>query len=181
MSGALSHVTKRAAELRLAFDRTFAEPVRLDTTLKEDLLAIRVGTQACAMRVSEIAGLFADRKITPVPGGHAALRGIAGFRGAIVPVYDLQILLGHSSSETLRWLVIAAAAPVALAFAGFDGQLRVSRDAIVPDQSRPEIRGYARELVRTENFVGPVVSLASVLDLIKTERSEAAPKSQEEQ
>jgi chemotaxis signal transduction protein len=175
MSAALSHITQRAAELRLAFDRTFAEPVRLDTTFKEDFLAVRVGTQACAMRVSEITGLFADRKITPVPGGHAALRGIAGFRGSIVPVYDLQILLGHSSSETLRWLVIAAAAPVALAFAGFDGQLRVSRDAIVSEPPRPGSRDYARELVQTENFVGPVVNLASVLDMIKTERPEAAP------
>jgi purine-binding chemotaxis protein CheW len=180
MNVALSHITQRAAELRLTFDRTFAEPVRLDTTLKEDLLAIRVGLQACAMRLSEVAGLFADRKITPVPGGHAALRGIAGFRGTIVPVYDLQSLLGDSSSETLRWLVIAAAAPVALAFAGFDGQLRVSRDAIVSEPSRPGTPGHAREIVRTENFVGPIVSLAAVLDSIKTQRPEPAQKSKEE-
>ena len=167
MNAPFSGAAGRAAELRLAFDRAFAEPVRLDTTLKEDLLAVRVDGQAFAIRLSEIGGLFADKKITPVPGSHAALRGIAGFRGAIVPVYDLQILLGHSSAATPRWLVIAAAAPVALAFEAFEGQLRVARDAILPQPSRPEFRGFTRELVRTENFVGPIMHLPSILDAIK--------------
>ena len=168
MNVSVSHVTKRAAELRLAFDRAFAEPPRIDTTSKEDLLAIRVGAQAYAMRLSEISGLFADKKITPVPGSHAALRGLAGFRGALVPVYDLQTLLGHPNTETPRWLVIAAAAPIALVFAGFDGQLRVSRDAIVPQPSRPETRSYARDFVGNDDFVGPILHLPSVLEAIKT-------------
>jgi chemotaxis signal transduction protein len=168
MSDISSGVGERAAELRLAFDRVFAEPIRLDTTAKEDLLAIRIGTQAFAIRLSEITGLFADRKIVPVPGSHAALRGIAGFRGTLVPVYDLQALLGHSTAQSSRWLVIAAAAPVALAFEAFEGQLRVSRDAILPQPSGPESGGYTREFVRTQNFVGPIMHLPSVLDSIKT-------------
>jgi chemotaxis signal transduction protein len=168
VSAPLPGIAGRAAELRLAFDRAFAEPVRADTTLNEDLLAIRVETQAFAIRLSEITGLFADKKITPVPGSHAALCGIAGFRGAVVPVYDLQILLGHSSASTPRWLVIAAAAPVALAFEAFEGQLRISRDAILPQPARPEVRSYAREFVRTRNFVGPIMHLPSILDAIKT-------------
>jgi purine-binding chemotaxis protein CheW len=167
MSETLSGLTARAAQLRLAFDATFAEPVHLDTTSKEDLLAVRVGAQAFAIRLSEITGLFAGKKVTPVPGGHAALRGIAGFRGAIVPVYDLHALLCHGNAPTLRWLVIAAAAPVALAFDAFEGQLRVARDAILPQPSRPEIQSYARELVRTPHFVGPVMHLPSLLDAIK--------------
>ena len=61
MNVSASHVTKRAAELRLAFDRAFAEPARRDTTPREDLLAVRVGTLTCAMRLSEISGLFADK------------------------------------------------------------------------------------------------------------------------
>ena len=168
MNAPLSGVAGRAAELRLAFDHAFAEPIRLDTALKEDLLAVRIDTQAFAIRLSEISGLFADKKITPVPGSHAALRGIAGFRGALVPVYDLQILLGHSSTSTPRWLVIAAAAPVALAFAEFEGQLRVARDAILPQPSRPGFQSYAREFVRTQNFSGPIMHLPSILDAIKT-------------
>jgi purine-binding chemotaxis protein CheW len=168
MNVPLSGMTGRAEELRLAFDRAFAEPVRPDTTFKEDLLAVRIEAQGYAIRLSEISGLYADKKVTPVPGGHPALRGIAGFRGAIVPVYDLQILLGHASTSTPRWLVIAATAPIALAFETFDGQLRVARDAILPQPARPEIRGYAREFVRTENFAGPIMHLPSLLDAIKT-------------
>jgi purine-binding chemotaxis protein CheW len=169
MSASASVVAGRAAELRLAFDRGFAEPVRLDAAIREALLAVRVDTQAFAIRLSEISGLFADKKITPVPGSHAALRGIAGFRGTIVPVYDLQIVLGHSAAPGAampRWLVIAAAAPVALAFAAFDGQLRVPRDAILPQPSGA--RGYARELVQSRKFAGPLLHLPSVLEAIKT-------------
>ena len=44
-------------------------------------------------------------------------------------------LLGHSGTQAPRWLVIAAAAPVALAFDAFEGHLRASADAILPQQS----------------------------------------------
>jgi chemotaxis signal transduction protein len=174
-------VAAHAAELRIAFDRAFAEPIRFDRRVKEDLLRIRVGAQTCAIRLSEITGLYADRKITPVPGGHSALRGIVGFRGTILPVFDLQVLLGHAGSDKPRWLVICAAAPVALAFGGFEGQLRVSREAIMPRSSMPhasqlENLNYAHEFVRTDNFVGPIMHLPSVLDVIKTSKFEAAPK-----
>lgn len=178
MSVSRSNVTARAIELRRAFDRSFAEPIRNDTTLQEALLAIRVGAQSCALRLSEITGLIADKKITPVPGSSAALRGIAGFRGTILPVYDLQILLGHAGSKTPRWLVIAAAAPVALAFEGFERQLRVSRDAILRHATRAETMSYAREFVRTENFTGPIMHLPSILDAIEALRFEAAPNAE---
>jgi purine-binding chemotaxis protein CheW len=94
-------IGERAAAMRLAFDRSFAEPLRPATEAVENLLAIRIGTQAYALRLAEVAGLFADRKVTPVPGGDAALVGIAGFRGAIVPVYGLHTLLvAHPSARS---------------------------------------------------------------------------------
>jgi chemotaxis signal transduction protein len=176
MSAPQPGVTGRAAELRLAFDRAYAAPARPDKALTEDLLAVRVGTQAFAIRLSEISGLFADKTTTPVPGGHAALRGIAGFRGVIVPVYDLQSLLGSSCSPTARWLVIAVAAPVALAFETLERQLRVSRDAILPQPASAQAHSHAREFVRTADFVGPIMHLPSLLDAIKAWRFEGAPR-----
>jgi chemotaxis signal transduction protein len=169
MSASASSIAERAAELRLAFDRGFAEPAGLGRGTREALLAVRVDTQPFAISLSEISGLFADKKVTPVPGSHAALRGIAGFRGAIVPVYDLQILLGHtatSGTATPRWLVVAAAAPVALAFTAFEQQIRAARSAFLPQPSGAEARGYIREFVRTRKFSGPLLHLPSVLEAI---------------
>jgi chemotaxis signal transduction protein len=166
---ATSTAASRAAKLRLAFDQAFAAPIRLDGKSREQLLAVRVAGQALAIRLSEISGLHVDKKITPVPGGHATLLGVAGFRGAIVPVYDLRTILGHPGGERPRWLVIAAASSVALAFDGFDGQLRVPRDAIVPQAAGPEVRGYAREFVGSRKFVGPLIHLPSVLEAIDRE------------
>jgi len=176
MSEATSRVSERAGELRRDFDRAFAEPVRIEAAAKEDLLGIRVGGQACAVRLLEIAGLFSGKKVTRIPGANATLRGVAGFRGALLPVYDLQLLLGHSSAQAPRWLVIASAAPVAFAFETFEGQLRVSQAEILPQSSRPEMPGYARDIVRTRNFVGPILHLPSLLDAIKASRAQAAPK-----
>jgi chemotaxis signal transduction protein len=176
MSDGRSRVTERAAELRLAFDRAFAGPVRLDTSRKENFLAVRVGAERYALRLSEITGLFADKKVTRVPGGETALLGIAGFRGAILPVYSLQTLLGHSSTETPRWLVIASAAPVAFAFEAFECQLSALPDAILPQQSRTEMRSYARDFLQTQSFAGPIMHLPSVVDAIKSPRPEGLPK-----
>ena len=161
------HVSERAAELRRNFDRSFAEPPSIVKSAIEDLLAIRLRAQHFVVRVSEIAGLFADKKITRVPGADASQLGIAGFRGSIVPVYDLQSLLGLSRSETPRWLVIAAAAPVALAFETFEGQLRVSPDAIRPQQSQSQTHSCTKDFVQTAGVLRPIVHLPSVLDAIR--------------
>jgi chemotaxis signal transduction protein len=179
MNEATSHAAGRAQEMRDAFDRAFAEPVRFDATITEDLLAIRVGAEPCAIRMKQITGLFADKKITKVPGCDAALIGIAGFRGAVVPVYSLRALLGRTVFQpgggAPRWLVVVAGTPVALAFEAFDCQLRVAPESILQQQSRPEAR-HVREFVQTQNFVGPIIHLPSVLATINPQRTEAASK-----
>jgi chemotaxis signal transduction protein len=175
VSGA-ARVTGRAAELRSAFDGGFAEPIVLDATVKADLLAIRVGAEACALRLSEISGLLVDKKITRVPGSAPALLGIAGFRGAIMPVFNLQILLGRSTAATPRWLVIAAGAPVALAFDVFDGQMRVAPDAFLPRPPGEQTLSHAREFVRTPVHVYPVIHLPSILGAIKLQKPDLAPR-----
>jgi purine-binding chemotaxis protein CheW len=167
--------TGRAAELRLAFDRGFAQPIEIDGVVKAELLAIRVGDQACAIRLGEIAGLFVDKKITPIPGSAPALLGVAGFRGAVMPVFNLQILLARSTATRPRWLAIAAGASVGLAFDAFEGQMRVSPDAIVrrpPDAQTPS---YTREFVRMPARICPVIDLPSILGAIKTQKAEPNP------
>jgi chemotaxis signal transduction protein len=175
MTEAQTSVRARAGELRLAFDRAFAEPIRFDATPNESLLAIRVGGQACALRLSEIAGLFAGKSITRVPGSSALLCGIAGFRGSILPVYDLAALLDGCAARAQRWLVVAAARPVALAFEAFDGQLRVAAEEILPQSPRVSAQSVAREFLRTSNFSGPIMHLPSILDVIETSKAVPVP------
>jgi chemotaxis signal transduction protein len=176
MSIAASDLAERAAELRSTFDRAFAVPLRAKDAAKTDLIAIRVGSEPCAIRLTDIAGLFADRKITRVPSGKSALLGIAGFRGALVPAYSLGILLGLSGTPAPRWLVIATAAPVAFAFDTFEGHLRVSADAIMPRQSLGDMQRFAPNFIRAGDLVRPVVDVsAAVTALGASETASAAP------
>lgn len=170
MSARALYASETASELRRTFDRTFSDVPRGGTIRSDDLLAVRLGADAYAIRLSEIAGLFSDKKITRLPSRVPALIGIAGFRGAILPVYDLSVLIGSTSAGTSQWLVMAANDPVAFAFDGFDGHLRLSRDAIAPHESRTEpSRSYVREVVRAPGHVRPILHMASVLETVKAQ------------
>ena len=130
------------------------------------------GAQAYAIRLSEIAGLHADKKITRVPGSHAALRGIAGFRGAMLPVYDLHVLLGHLQRRDAALAGDRASRAGRARLRGVRGPLaRVAGRDRCPSRRARTCRGYARELVRTQNFIGPILHLPSVLDAIKALRT----------
>jgi chemotaxis signal transduction protein len=163
MNEAAAGLATRVADLRYAFDRAFAVPVQTETAVNQDLLAIRVGGEPYAIRLSEVGGVFVDRPITHIPANNPSLLGIGGFRGAIVPVHSLPILFGHSTSLLPRWLVIAATAPIALAFDLFEGHLRVLADTIVPQQPHAQMRSYAPDFVQSGGVVRPVLQLASVI------------------
>jgi chemotaxis signal transduction protein len=168
MSESVSSLAARAAALRDAFDRSFAAARPPDAPPGVDLLAIGVGAKSYALRLSEIAGLHPDRRITPLPGAAPALRGIAGFRGAIVPVYDLAALLGHPQAEEARWLAMAVGEPVAFAFATVDGHLRVARDAIMADAIGQGPHRGVREFARiADQAVHPIVHLPSIIDAVR--------------
>jgi purine-binding chemotaxis protein CheW len=164
MNSPHTKLEERAVDLRRAFDRSFAEPVRRLDVHTENLLAIRLGDDPYALRLSEITGLFADKRVSAMPSGVRALLGIAGFRGAILPVYDLRILLGYAPSSVARWLVVAAKRPVAFAFDALDGHLRLARDAIATDaQAHHEHVGEIACLPEPR----PIVRLASVLEAVE--------------
>jgi chemotaxis signal transduction protein len=174
MSIVRQEVRAGAVALQRAFDRGFAEPLQFAAPATENLLSIRVGDEPWALRLTEIAGLYADRRTTRVPGGAACLIGIAGFRGTPLPVYSLQALLALAGARTgasrgaPRLLAVAAVEPVALAFHALDGHLRVSPDAIVPASADAALRGCAKDFVRTPNFAGPILHLPSLLAVVGT-------------
>lgn len=164
----------RAEDLARAFDDDFARPVAARGAATEDLLAIRVGAERYVVARRELAGLHADKPVTPLPGDAPGLLGISGFRGALVPVYDLRVVLGVAAAPGAgapRWLMTAASAPVALAFAQFDAFLRVPREAI---SAHPDAAGHVRGTVQAGGETRPILDLASILDAIRA-RAVAAP------
>jgi purine-binding chemotaxis protein CheW len=168
MTDAPQNLVSRAAALREQFDRSFAQPQHMDLTPREDFLCIRLGSAPYALRLSEIAGLFADKKITKVPGRQPVLFGIAGFRGAIVPVYSLPTYFGFPIAPTPRWVAISSAAPIAWAFEEFDGHQRCPRTAIAargtaqsPDRGDGD---FVKEYICADDTVRPIVDIRSIID-----------------
>lgn len=142
----------RLLDLRQSFDQAFSEREveRAEATFA--LLAIRVGRERYALRLSDIGGLEADRTLTRVPSDHPELLGIAGVRGVVVAVFDLATLLDLPRPESPRWLVLAKGAPLAFAFSAFEGQLVVPAAAFA---SAEEGRaGRVRNVVRRVGFDG---------------------------
>ena len=159
---------ERSTELRRAFDRSFAEAPATRATELDDLLDIRVALDAYAIRLDQVTGVFADKPVTPLPSSFPELLGIAGFRGAIVPVYDLRTLLGYPRGGSQRWLILTAGETrIALAFDLFEGHTRVARSAIAEEDGGGTQRHHVREVVRTATQVRPVVHLPSILEVIR--------------
>ncbi|MCO8269890.1 chemotaxis protein CheW [Actinoplanes sp. TRM 88003] len=132
MTAPSGSVSRRLRRLRDDFDHSFAEPARSHDEQHLELLTIRAGGRPYAIRLSQSSGVHPDRPVTPLPGPLPALLGLAGFAGAVVPVYDLAALLGHPVAEVPRWLVLAAGAPqLGLAFHELDGHVRATTDDLI--------------------------------------------------
>ena len=154
-------LSRQAASLRRAFDGAFAEPARPLLARTTDLLAIRLGGDPWAVPLAEVAGLYAGKRITPLPGGPPSLLGIAGFRGAVVAVYDLPALIGLAPLSAPRWLLVAAGRRVAFAFAELEGHVRVEDSQLLP--LGPDGNAWARGFVRTEDQHRPLLHLPALL------------------
>ena len=159
-----------AAALRQAFDRSFAEEPRAGTDAFDDWLAIRLRNDPHVLRLADIARLLPLRALTRYPSAAREWLGLAGVAGAVVPVYDLGMLLGYPAGAQPRWMVLCKVMPVALAFDVFDGQFRHPRDAA----ARPADAARS-EVLRTPDRVRPVVAIASILETIRSQTQRGLP------
>jgi purine-binding chemotaxis protein CheW len=157
----------RSVELRLAFDRSFALPPPATGPDTVDLLALRVGGASYAVRLDEAAGIVSRRRIVPLPSRAAHLLGVAGVRGAVVPVFDLGAVLGHGpAADPPSWILLCAAGAeaIGLGFTALDGYLRLPLSALHADETGTT--RHVRQVVRTEAGAVPVVGIPRVVETL---------------
>ncbi|MDB5806747.1 MAG: cheW3-2 [Betaproteobacteria bacterium] len=176
MSGAEAGLGRTASELKRAFDQSFAELPGTGEQQVRDFLAIRVGADGYAIDLAEVAGLFADKPVTRLPNAAPEFLGIAGFRGIVIPVYDLRVLLGYPAKEMPRWLVTAAAMPVAFAFDVFHRHLRISTQAVAKPEGADFTHQHVRQVLRAPDIARPIVDMASILTAIKNQAQYGAAR-----
>lgn len=154
------HMRTRVDRLRADFDHSFSVPLRTLDDEAVELLAVGVGGRAYALRLSQTSGLYPERPVTPLPTSVPALRGLAGFAGVVVPVYDLATLLGHPIADEPRWMVLATGTPpLALAFHQLDHHVRVQVTDVVDGAGAAESRGCLRGMVRLPDGDRPIVDV----------------------
>jgi chemotaxis signal transduction protein len=154
-------------EFRRSFDEGFALPQRELTSGLEDLLAIRVGGDPYALRVSELAGLHRSRQVVTLPAHVPDLLGLAGIRGKLVPVFSLAVLLGYETARDQgAWLALCRGdQDLALSFGDFAGHLRVTPDQICAAEG--PARAHLRQVVRIDSTVRTLVSVPSIVTMIE--------------
>ena len=157
-----------ADEIRRRFDALFAAPPAARGAEVASFVALRIDADRYLLRIQAMRGLAAARTIVPLPGAAAALLGLAGIRGVVVPVFSLSALMGYGA-EPPRWLVLCESEsgdPIALAFAEFDGYLEAPVTDVSPVDQR-EARGvFVRELVRGRGESRGVIGLSSVVKAV---------------
>jgi len=158
--------------LRREFDAGFARAPQSARAAQENLLAIRVGADGYALRIQDIGGLHLDKPIVALPTPIAELKGVAGFRGRVAPVYDLAGLLGHALQPAPRWLVLTRGAePVALAFAHFEGHFSIDAlDLVRPAEANPaaaSAQAVVSDAVRHAGALWPIIDIAALVSAIQ--------------
>ena len=168
MSPETNAVDPRLGELRRAFDRSFAAPPPSRAAETQSLIVIGLAGETLVLRAGEITGIARRKRLVPLPSRTPELLGLAGIRGALVPVFNLAALLAlPPCGGEPGWFALAMReAPIALAFDEFEGQVDVERTCLYDDQTAPA-RPHVRQLVRIGPLVRPVIEVPSILEAIR--------------
>ena len=155
-----------ADALEREFDATFARPLEERATDLVDLLSIRVAGQPYALRVADIAGIAAGRRITRVPSPDPAFSGLVGIRGAVFAVHDLAALLGlPARTNDARWVALAAGdAEIALAFDEVEGHLRLPPSALGTNDGSPT--SFCEQALHADGELRPIIGVTRIVNVV---------------
>ena len=136
------------------------------------LSALLVGVSLLAAGCSRDVSAYSPDQLQREYGISGAYTGQistpdGSLRGTLVPVYDLRLVMGHPATETARWLgLVGSEAPIGLVFDGFEGHLRVPREAITR-AATGSTTSLANEVLHASDPVRLLVHLPSVLAAIR--------------
>ena len=156
-------------KLKRSFDQSFAEAPPAEPEHDESFLSIRVASQPYAVRLSETSGVYVDRKVVGLPSRATELLGMAGFRGTVIPVFDLGACLGYGLSvEVGRWMLLVGQNEIiGLVFQEFDGHLRTAPRDLAHQELGQATGDPIRDVVVVEGIVRPVIDLVAVVRALK--------------
>ncbi len=158
---------RRVAEARASFDAAFASSPEEAGAASIGLLAIRVGKDGYAIRMTDLSDVHAARKVVPLPGTRPELLGLAGIRGRLVPVYSLAALLGQAETQAWTWVAICGTEqPIGLTFDALDGYLEASPADLVAARESERSQGHVREVLRKDGATTMVVSAHSIVAML---------------
>lgn len=168
MSAVDPEFASRVAELRASFDAAFALAPPEASAASIGLLAIRVGKDGYAIRMTDLSDVQAARRVVPLPGGRSELIGLAGIRGRLVPVYSLAALLGQAETQAWTWLAICGTEqPIGLTFDELEGYLQASPADLYAAAESERSRGHVREVLRKDGTTTMVVSADSIVGMLR--------------
>jgi len=152
-------------DLRESFDQSFAIAPVVEGDGLEDILAVRIAGDPYGLRMREIRGLVATRRVVPVPSRRPELLGVAGHRGAVVTVYSLAALLGYPVDVApTPWLaLVGESEPLGFGFAAFDGFFRARGSDLRAAEEHGRATLHVRSVVVMGNQLRRVVDVPSVL------------------
>jgi chemotaxis signal transduction protein len=121
------------------------------------------------VRTHETCGLANDRKIVALPSATRELIGIAGIRGALIPVYSIAALLGYSADGVPgRWLALCGTEETfGLAFSQFEGCVMVPSSQVYAVERKDEAQAAAKRVVHTAGAVRAVISMSVIREAIQ--------------
>jgi chemotaxis signal transduction protein len=158
----------KAAELRQAFDRSFASPPSDAAAEVDDLLTIRVAGDPYAIRLRDIAGVVSGRRIVPVPSATPDLLGLAGIRGGVVPVFGLGSILGYGATDAPGWMVLCGVEDaIAIAFSALGGYVRLPRASFHADEQMRGTGRFLQDVVTTTDGICAVISVPTIVASIR--------------
>lgn len=158
-------LNEEVEKLRHEFDLSFTQMPREQTETPNNFLGIYLGKDALAIRATDIAGIYADRRIVPMPSSAPTFLGVSRFRGLVTPVYDLAALLGYQNTPTPRWLVLVRlddTESIAFAFEKFDSFFSANQSNVI-STAQEKTRTHLSDAVRIGDFTRPIIHLPSLL------------------